>query len=122
LGGVNATKQGLLHCDRRLHGSGWPAGVRDWAGGDVHAAINAVPGGQATALSVVADGGRLVTITGAPPSAQRGVTIVNVYVRAHGGRLARMGGRLGTGEIAISVRRIYGLAEALVRSYCALDA
>jgi NADPH:quinone reductase-like Zn-dependent oxidoreductase len=94
------------------HDSGWPAGVRDWAGGGVPAAINAVPGGEATALSVVADGGRLVTITGAPPAAQRGVTIVDVYVQADGGRLARMGERLGNGEIAISVGSIYGLTEA----------
>jgi NADPH:quinone reductase-like Zn-dependent oxidoreductase len=95
------------------HDGGWPARVRDWAGGDgVAAAINAAPGGEAAALSTVADGGRLATITGAPPAAARGVTIVDIYVEADGGRLASMAERLGTGEIGISVGETHGLAEA----------
>ena len=95
------------------HDGGWPARVRDWAGGGgVAAAINAAPGGEAAALSTVADGGRLATITGAPPAAERGVTIVDIYVQADGGRLASMAERLGNGEIGISVGGIYGLAAA----------
>ncbi len=95
------------------HDGGWPAGVRDWAGGDgVAAAINAAPGGEAAALSTVADGGRLATITGAPPTAARGVTIIDVYVQADGGRLASMAARLGHGEIGIAVGAVYGLAAA----------
>jgi NADPH:quinone reductase-like Zn-dependent oxidoreductase len=94
------------------HDSGWPARVRDWAGGGVAAAINAAPGGEAAALSTVADGGRLATITGAPPAAARGVTILDIYVQADGGRLASMAERLGNGEIRISVGETYGLAAA----------
>jgi NADPH:quinone reductase-like Zn-dependent oxidoreductase len=94
------------------HDDGWPARVRDWAGVGVAAAINAAPGGEAAALSTVADGGRLATITGAPPAAARGVTIVDIYVQADGGRLASMAERLGDGEIGISVGGIYGLAAA----------
>jgi NADPH:quinone reductase-like Zn-dependent oxidoreductase len=94
------------------HDSGWPARVRDWAGGGVAAAINAAPGGEAAALSTVADGGRLATITGAPPAAARGVTIHGIYVQADGDRLASMAERLGSGEIGISVGGIYGLAAA----------
>ena len=95
------------------HDGGWPARVRDWAGGGgVAAAINAADGGEAAALSTVADGGRLATITGAPPAAERGVTIVDIYVQADGGRLASMAERLGNGEIGISVGGIYGLAAA----------
>jgi NADPH:quinone reductase-like Zn-dependent oxidoreductase len=95
------------------HDGGWPAGVREWAGGaGVSAAINAAPGGEASVLSVVADGGRLATITGAPPAADRGVTIVDVYVQADGSRLGRMAERLGNGEVGISVGGIYRLAEA----------
>src|SRR5205823_14548132 len=60
----------------------------------------------------VADGGRLATITGAPPAAARGVSIVDIYVQADGGRLAGMAERLGNGEIGISVGGIYGLAAA----------
>jgi NADPH:quinone reductase-like Zn-dependent oxidoreductase len=95
------------------HDGAWPDRVRDWAGGGgVAAAINAAGGGETAALSTVADGGRLVTITGAPPAAVRGVTMVDVYVEADGARLARMGERLGNGEVGISVGKIYGLAAA----------
>ena len=44
--------------------------------------------------------------------AVRGVTIVDIYVQADGGRLASMAERLGNGEIGISVGGIYGLAAA----------
>ena len=38
------------------HDDGWPAGVREWAGGTgVPAAVNAAPGGEADALSAVAN-------------------------------------------------------------------
>jgi NADPH:quinone reductase-like Zn-dependent oxidoreductase len=95
------------------HDDGWPAQVRDWAGGDgVPAAINAAPGGEAAALSTVADGGRMATITGEPPAEARGVTIVDIYVEADGGRLASMAERLGNGEIGISVGETYDLDEA----------
>ena len=95
------------------HDGGWPARVRDWAGGGgVAAAINAADGGEAAALSTVTNGGRLATITGGPPAEARGVTIVDIYVQADGGRLASMAERLGNGEIGISVGEIYGLAAA----------
>jgi NADPH:quinone reductase-like Zn-dependent oxidoreductase len=95
------------------HDDDWPAAVRGWAGGTgVPAAINAARGGEAAALSVVADGGRLVTITGAPPAVERGVTIIDVYVEADGGRLERRAKLLGDGAIGISVGRRYKLADA----------
>jgi NADPH:quinone reductase-like Zn-dependent oxidoreductase len=97
------------------HDGGWPARVRDWAGGGgVPAAVNAAPGGETAALSTVADGGRLATITGAPPAAERGVTIVDVYVQADGARLATMAERLGDAGIGIPVSGTYGLATAAV--------
>ena len=40
-----------------------------------------------------------------------GVTIVDVYVEADGGRLGHMAERLGNGEVGISVGGTYGLAE-----------
>jgi NADPH:quinone reductase-like Zn-dependent oxidoreductase len=95
------------------HDDHWPTYVRKWAGGDgVPAAINAAPGGEEDALSALADGGRLATITGAPPPPERGVTIVDIYVEADGGRLGRMAERLGKGEVGISVGGTYGLAES----------
>jgi NADPH:quinone reductase-like Zn-dependent oxidoreductase len=95
------------------HDKGWPAGVREWAdGAGVPAAVNAAPDGEADALSALADGGRLATITGAPPPPEREVTIVDVYVQADGGRLGRMAERLGNGEVGISAGGIYSLTEA----------
>jgi NADPH:quinone reductase-like Zn-dependent oxidoreductase len=102
------------------HDERWPAAVREWAGGGVPAAINAVPGGEAASLSVVEDGGRLATITGAPPAAERGVTIVDIYVQADGRRLARMGERLRNAEVGITVGRVYGLADAAQALHLAL--
>ena len=94
------------------HEDGWPTAVREWAGRDgVPAAINAAPGGEQDALSALSDGGRLATITGAPPPPERGVTIADVYVEADGARLGCMAERLGNGELAISVGETYGLAE-----------
>jgi NADPH:quinone reductase-like Zn-dependent oxidoreductase len=98
-------------CD--YHDEDWPAAIRAWGGGaGVPAAINATSGGETTAMAVVADGGRLVTITVGPPAAERGVTIADVYVQADGARLERMAERLGNGEIGISVGAVYALAEA----------
>lgn len=95
------------------HDDRWPAAVREWAGQDgVPAAINAAPGGEVDALSTLADGGQLATITGAPPPPERGVTIVDVYVEADGARLGRMAERLANGEVGISVGATYELAEA----------
>src|SRR4051812_16757463 len=86
------------------HDGDWPARVRDWAGGGgVAGAINAASGGEAAALSTVAAGGRLATITGAAPPAERGVTIVDIYVEGDGGRLPRMAERVGNGGIGVSV-------------------
>jgi NADPH:quinone reductase-like Zn-dependent oxidoreductase len=94
------------------HEDDWPTAVRKWAGGGgVPAAINAAPGGEHDALSALADGGRLATITGAPPPPERGVAIADVYVEADGARLERMAERLGNGELAISIGGTYGLAE-----------
>src|SRR3954452_21013735 len=95
------------------HDDDWPTRVREWAGGNgVPAAINAAPAGEEDALSALADGGRLATITGAPPPPERGATIRDIYVEADGGRLGRMAERLGNGEVGIQVGRTYGLAEA----------
>lgn len=95
------------------HEDDWPTAVREWAGGDgVPAAVNAAPGGEEDALAALADGGRLATITGAPPPPERGVTIADIYVEADGDRLGQMAERLGNGEVGISVGGTYGLGEA----------
>ncbi len=68
------------------HDPDWPARVRDASPGGhgVRAAVNVARGGAATALQAVAGDGRLATITGDPPSPERGVKVADVYIRADG--------------------------------------
>jgi hypothetical protein len=74
--------------------------------------VNAAPGGAATALRAVAADGRLATITGDPPPAERGVTVADVYVRADGGRLAALAEEVAKGLLSLHVGARLPLAEA----------
>jgi NADPH:quinone reductase-like Zn-dependent oxidoreductase len=96
------------------HDPEWPARVRDASpdGRGVAAAVNAARGQAATAWRAVVDGGRLATITGDPPPADRDVTIVDVYVRADGPRLAGLATSLAEGLLSLEVARPLPLAEA----------
>jgi NADPH:quinone reductase-like Zn-dependent oxidoreductase len=96
------------------HDPRWPARVRDAAlgGGGVGAAVNAAPGGAATALQAVAAGGRLATITGDPPPPERGVEVTDVYVRADGARLAALVETLAQGRLSLHVAATGPLAQA----------
>ena len=91
----------------------WEERVRALTGG-VDAAVNAVRGGAADAFGVVRDGGRLVTITGDPPSASRGIAVAEVQVIPNGPRLARLARLLSEGVVGLAVGARYGLAEAAV--------
>jgi NADPH:quinone reductase-like Zn-dependent oxidoreductase len=96
------------------HDPGWPARVRDASPGrqGVGAAVNAAPSGAATALQAVADQGRLATITTDPPPPERGVTVIDVYVRADGPRLAALVATLAQGQLSLRVAATHPLAEA----------
>lgn len=95
------------------HDQDWPSQVRALTQGHgVDAAANAAPGGAATALEAVADGGRLATITSDPPSQQRGITISSIIVRADGKQLGNLASLLGGGELAIPVAASYRLTDA----------
>jgi NADPH:quinone reductase-like Zn-dependent oxidoreductase len=96
------------------HDPGWPAGVRDATPGGrgVRAAVNAAPGGAATALQAIASDGRLATITGDPPPPERGVTVADVYVRGDGPRLATEVAALAEGALSLHVAATLPLAEA----------
>jgi NADPH:quinone reductase-like Zn-dependent oxidoreductase len=96
------------------HDPDWPARARDASPGGrgVGAAVNAVPGGAASALQAVADGGRLATITGDPPTPERGLTVANVYVEADGERLAALAEALKEGLLSLRVGAIFALADA----------
>jgi NADPH:quinone reductase-like Zn-dependent oxidoreductase len=91
----------------------WPDLAREIAGGDGMAkAANAARGGASTALRAVVDGGRLATITGDPPDAERGVTISDVYVQPNGERLASLAELLAEGVLTLDVAVVYPLEEA----------
>jgi NADPH:quinone reductase-like Zn-dependent oxidoreductase len=95
------------------HDREWPEQVRAITGGrGVAAAASAAPGGAASAIRAVADGGRLVTITSDPPGEQRGITVSSIYVRADGNQLRKLAKQLGDGLLAIPVAASYGLADA----------
>jgi NADPH:quinone reductase-like Zn-dependent oxidoreductase len=96
------------------HDRDWPVRVRDASPGGrgVGAAVNAAPGGAASALQAVADNGRLATITGDPPTAERGVTVADVYVEADGARLAALVTALADGALSLHVAATLPLAEA----------
>jgi NADPH:quinone reductase-like Zn-dependent oxidoreductase len=95
------------------HDQDWPAQVRAITGRHgVAAAANAAPGGAATAIRAVADGGRLATITSDPPSQQRGITVSSIYVRADGNQLEELAQQFGDGQLGIPVAASYRLADA----------
>jgi NADPH:quinone reductase-like Zn-dependent oxidoreductase len=95
------------------HHQEWPEQVRAiTAGHGVAAAANAVPGGAATAIRAVADGGRLATITSDPPSQQRGITVSSIYVRGDGNQLRDLAKQLAAGRLEIPVAASYRLADA----------
>ena len=96
------------------HDPDWPARVRAAAPGGrgVDAAVNAARGGAASALQAVADDGRLATITGDPPTPERGVTVANIYVEADGERLAGLAESLEDGRLSLNVGARFALADA----------
>ena len=96
------------------HDAKWPLHVRE-ASPDrrgVGSAINAAPTGAALALQAVADGGRLATITGDPPTPERGITVTDVYVRADGAELALLATALGEGLLSIDIAARLPLRDA----------
>jgi NADPH:quinone reductase-like Zn-dependent oxidoreductase len=95
------------------HDQEWPEQVRAITGRHgVAAAANAAPGGAATAIRAVADGGRLATITSDPPSQQRGITVSSIYVRADGNQLGELAKQFAAGQLEVPVAASYRLADA----------
>jgi NADPH:quinone reductase-like Zn-dependent oxidoreductase len=95
------------------HDQDWPAQVRAiTANRGVDAAANAAPGGAASAIEAVADGGRLATITSDPPGEQRGITVSSIYIRPDGNQLRELATRFADGQLEIPVAASYRLADA----------
>jgi NADPH:quinone reductase-like Zn-dependent oxidoreductase len=96
------------------HDPDWAARVRESSPGGrgVGAAVNAVRGGAAIALQAVARDGRLATITGDPPTPERGITVADIYVRGDGARLAKLVVSLADEILSLHVAATLPLAEA----------
>jgi NADPH:quinone reductase-like Zn-dependent oxidoreductase len=95
------------------HDQDWPDQVRAITGRHgAAAAANAAPGGAASAMRAVADGGRLATITSDPPGEQRGITVSSLYVRADGNQLRNLAQQFGDGQLQIPVAASYLLTDA----------
>jgi NADPH:quinone reductase-like Zn-dependent oxidoreductase len=78
----------------------------------IRAAANAVPGGEADALGALTDGGRLATITGAPPATERGIRVADVIVRPDGEKLRVLAAALAHGTLHVDIGASYPLTEA----------
>jgi NADPH:quinone reductase-like Zn-dependent oxidoreductase len=63
------------------HAADWPTRALRAASGRFSVALNAVRGGAPALLPLlVADRGRLATITGGPPQGERGIQVIDAYV------------------------------------------
>jgi NADPH:quinone reductase-like Zn-dependent oxidoreductase len=102
------------------HDPEWTSRATDAAGSSgIRAAVNAACGGESDALSTLVDGGRLATITGAPPPEERGISIANVIIRPEGDELRHLAASLAEGKLHIDIRATYPLtraAEALAQA------
>jgi NADPH:quinone reductase-like Zn-dependent oxidoreductase len=103
------------------HAADWPSEVLRAAAGRFSVVINAVRGGAARLLPLVADGGRVATITGDPPPGERGIEVVDAYVAPDGRALqAAVADLLGRG-LTIPIAGTYTLADAAIALHGAVD-
>ena len=75
-------------------------------------AANAARSGAGNAVRAVRDGGRLATITGDPPAAERGITVREVQVVPDGARLGELARLAAQGVLTISSTSSYPLEQA----------
>ncbi|WP_231128163.1 NADP-dependent oxidoreductase [Mycobacterium colombiense] len=90
----------------------WPQHAKALANGSIDAVANAAPGGAAVAMTALADGGRLATITPDPPAPTRGITVTAVYVRSDGAQLDRLTALLASRRLSMPTPRSCGLDQA----------
>jgi NADPH:quinone reductase-like Zn-dependent oxidoreductase len=96
------------------HDPEWTSRAIDAAGSPgIQAAANAARGGEPDAVRALVDGGRLATITGAPPPDQRGISIADVYVRADGDKLRLLSALLADGKLHVEIGASYPLTRAV---------
>jgi NADPH:quinone reductase-like Zn-dependent oxidoreductase len=102
------------------HGD-WPALVREITGAGAPKAVNAARGQAAITLKAVADGGRLATITGDPPRAERGVAVADVYVRPDGRQLSALAELLACGTLRVPIASVRPLEQVLREAVAGAD-
>jgi NADPH:quinone reductase-like Zn-dependent oxidoreductase len=90
----------------------WPQHARALAKDSIHFVANAAPGGAAAALTALADGGRLATITPDPPASTRGISVNAVYVRSDGAQLDRLTALLASRRLSMPTPRSCSLDRA----------
>jgi NADPH:quinone reductase-like Zn-dependent oxidoreductase len=90
----------------------WPRHARSLAKDSIHAVANAAPGGAAAAMTALADGGRLATITPDPPASTRGISVTAVYVRSDGAQLDRLTALLASRRLSMPTPRSCSLDQA----------
>jgi NADPH:quinone reductase-like Zn-dependent oxidoreductase len=90
----------------------WPQHARSLAKDSIHAVANAAVGGAAAAMTALADGGRLATITPDPPPSARGISVTAVYVRSDGAQLDRLTALLASDRLSMPTPRSYSLDQA----------
>jgi NADPH:quinone reductase-like Zn-dependent oxidoreductase len=102
------------------HDPEWTTQAMDAAGSPgIRAAANAASGGEGGALAALARGGRLATITGAPPPSERDIGIADVYIRPDGDQLRLLALALAEGKLHVDIAASYPLtraAEGLARA------
>ncbi|OBA59501.1 oxidoreductase [Mycobacterium sp. 1100029.7] len=90
----------------------WPQHARGLAKDSIDAVANASAGGAAAAMTALADGGRLATITPDLPSSTRGISVTAVYVRSDAAQLDRLVALLAAGRLSMPNPRSCGLEQA----------
>jgi NADPH:quinone reductase-like Zn-dependent oxidoreductase len=95
------------------HDPEWADAAAARAGADgFDAAVNAVPGGAASAVQLVRDRGRLTTITSDPPAGERQITITTLYVRPDGSQLRELVELVDAGTLHTEPGRVFPAAAA----------
>ncbi len=90
----------------------WPQHARTLGADSIEAVANAVPGGAAVALTTLADGGRLATITPGSPAPSRGISVTAVYVRSDGVQLSQLTELLDSQALSIPIPNTCDLDQA----------
>ena len=95
------------------HATSWQQEVRSIVGtSGLPVAVNTVGGAAPSLIPLVADGGRLATITSDAPEKQRGISVTNFYVSPDGEALARVALDFARRQLTIPIAGVYGLSEA----------